>query len=165
MKNAFFALRRSKHSLLLAAGSLCLVVVLAALLAGDIFTLPASLRHARNPYDPARFGIPATIGGYKVLAVFTSDNLDCMGPGEIRLALQAAAPNVDAYLANNNLPAIQKELEQRGLNVEIEIDGPGMTIAQIIREAARWNQGMDAYGCFRSGGPAPTIGPQTTIIP
>jgi len=158
MKNAFFALRRSKHSLLLAAGSLCLVVVLAALLAGDIFTLPASLRHARNPYDPARFGIPATIGGYKVLAVFTSDNLDCMGPGEIRLALQAAAPNVDAYLANNNLPAIQKELEQRGLNV-------GMTIAQIIREAARWNQGMDAYGCFRSGGPAPTIGPQTTIIP
>ncbi len=121
-----------------------------------------------NPYDPARFGLPGYIRGYKLLAVFTSDNLACMSKGETRLMLQATAPDVEAFLATsnptrNNLEAIQKDLEQHGKNVEIEIAGPGVTIETVISENAKWNEGMKEYGGEQTGGPAPT--PQTTGVP
>ena len=159
---------RSKRKLVLAIGILCLVIVLAAVVVGYVFTRQASPISTRNPYDPARFGLPAYVGGYKVLAVFTPDNLACMSTGEIRLALQATEPNVEAFLAtsnptSSNLAAIQKELEQHGKNVTIEIVGPGVTIDQIISESAKWNEGMKKNGCMQTGGPAPL--PQTTGVP
>jgi hypothetical protein len=149
------------------AGILCLVVVL-AMVAGYILTRQAAPASTLNPYDPARFGLPGYIGGYKLLAVFTSDNLACMSKGEIRLALQATAPDVEAFLAtsnprSSNLAAIQKDLEQHSKNVEIEIVGPGVTIETIISENAKWNEDMKKNGCEQTGGPAPT--PQTTGVP
>jgi hypothetical protein len=166
MRNALALLWRSKRKLVL-AGILGLVILLVAI-ADYVFTrqdVPAS---TLNPFDPARFGLPGYIGGYKLLAVFTSDNLACMGKGEIRLALQATAPDVEAFLAtgnptSSNLAAIQKNLEQHGKNVEIEIDGPGITIETIISESAKWNKDMKEYGCVQTGGPAPD--PQTTGKP
>jgi len=162
MRNTVVVLWRSKRKLVLAVGILCLVVVLAAVVVGYVFTRQASPISTRNPYDPARFGMPGYVGGYKVLAVFTPDNLACMNTGEIRLALQATEPNVEEYLANNNLKAIQKDLEQHGLDVTIEIVGPGVTIDQIISESAKWNQAIKKSGCIQTG---PAELPQTTGEP
>ena len=167
MRNAVIVLWRTKRKLMLAAGILGLVVVLVAVVAGYVFTRQAAPISTRNPYDPARFGIPGYVGGYKVLAVFTPDNLACMSTGEIRLALQATEPNVEEYLANSNPTysnprAIQKDLEQHGKDVTIEIVGPGVTIEQIISESAKWNQDIKKSGCIQTG---PAGLPQTTGVP
>jgi hypothetical protein len=166
MRNALALLWRSKRKLIL-AGILGLVIVLTEV-AGYVFTRQAAAASTLNPFDPARFGLPGYIGSYKLLAVFTSDNLACMGKSEIRLGLQATAPDVGAFLAtgnptSSNLAAIQKDLEQHGKNVEIEIDGPGITIETIISESAKWNKGMKEYGCEQTGGPAPIQ--QNTGVP
>jgi len=166
MRNAVIVLWRSKRKFILAAGILSLVVVL-AVVAGYVFTRQAAPISTRNPYDPARFGIPGYVGGYKVLAVFTPDNLACMSTGEIRLALQATEPNVEEFLATSNPTYsnprdIQKELEQHSKDVTIEIVGPGVTIEQIISESAKWNQDIKKSGCIQTG---PAGLPQTTGVP
>ena len=149
------------------AGILCLVVMLAAVVvyAFNTRSIQAWLISTLNPYDPARFGMPSYIAGYKVLAIFTPDNLACMNPGEIRLVLQTTEPNVGEYLANSNPKAIQKDLEHHGLDATkewtYEIIGPDVTIEQIISESAKWNQEIKKTGCIRLG---PAELPQTTIV-
>ena len=159
MRNAIVVQWRSQRKLLL-AGILCLVVLVGV--AGYIFRRQVVLIFTPNPFNPARVGVPIYVGGYKVLAVFTPDNLACMNPGEIRLVLQAPESNVEKYLANSNPKDIQKDLEQHGLNATIEIVGPGVTIDQIISESAKWNQDIKKTGCIKLG---PAEVPQTTAEP
>lgn len=166
MRNAIVALRQSKHKLMLVS-ILCLVVLAAVVVyAFNTRSIQAWLMSTLNPYDPARFGMPRYVAGYKVLAVFTPDKLACMNPGEIRFVLQATEPNMEEYLANSNPKAIPKDLEQQGLNPTsewtYEIVGPGVTIEQIIRESTKWNQDIKKTGCIRLG---PAELPQTTTEP
>lgn len=49
-----------------------------------------------NSYDPAGYGLPSTMAGYKTFAVLTSENTACRMPGEKRLVLQTMAPNLQA---------------------------------------------------------------------
>lgn len=141
-------------------GILCLVVLVVGL--GYVFARHAVPIFAPNPYNPSRFDVPNYIGGYKVLPVFTPDNLACMNPGEIRLVLQAPESNLEQYLANSHPKDIQKDLEQHGLDATIEIVGPGVTIEQIIRESVKWYQDIKKSGCIKLG---PAEDPQTTTEP
>lgn len=159
MRNAIIVLWRSQCKLML-AGILCLVVFVAVV--GYVLTRQALPIFTPNPYNPTHLGVPDYIGGYKVLAVFTPDNLACMNPGEIRLVLQAPESNMEKYLANSNPKDIQKDLEQHGLDATIEIVGPGVTIDQIINESAKWNQDIKKTGCIKLG---PVELPQSTTEP
>ncbi len=159
MRNAIIVLWRSQRKLVL-AGMLCVVVLVVGV--GYVFTRQALPIFSLNPYNPAHVSVPSYVGGYKVLAVFTTDNLACMNPGEIRLVLQAPESNLEKYLANSHPKDIQKDLEQHGLNVTIEIVGPGVTIEQIIRESEKWNQDIKKTGCIKLG---PAELPETTAEP
>ena len=160
MRNKIVVWWQSQRKLMLAS-MVCLVVMLVVVV-GYVFRREVFLMFTPNLYNPARVSVPSYVGGYKVLAVFTSDNLACMNPGEIRLVLQAPETNMDKYLANSNPKDIHKDLEQHGWNATIEIVGPGITIDQIIGESAKWNQDMKKTGCLKLG---PAAVPQTTTEP
>jgi len=147
---------------LITIGFICLVVLL-IVVAGYVFRRQVLLIFTPHPYNPAHVSVPSDIGGYKVLAVFTSDTLACMNAGDIRLVLQAPESNVEKYLANNHPKDIQQDLEQHGLmNATVEVVGPGITIDQIIRESTKWNQDIKKTGCIKLG---PAAVPQTTTEP
>ena len=160
MRNAIMGLWQSQRKLVL-AGIICLLVVL-VVIAGYVFRSQVLLLFTPIPYNPAHVDVPSYIGGYKVLAVFTSDNLACMNPGEIRLVLQAPESSMEKYLANSHSKDIQKDLEQHSLNAIIEVVGPGITLDQVISESIKWNEDIKKTGCITLG---PAEVPPTTTEP
>jgi hypothetical protein len=118
---------------------------------------------AAGAYDPARYGLPSTIGGYQVLAVLTSDNNACMLPGEKVLVLEATQQSVEEYLRTSNIPDIKTELRQKGFpdfaQSGPQIVGPGTKLDEFLSEVKKSNAFAQQYGCVTSG-PAPT--PDTT---
>ena len=132
----------------------------ALLLAGS--SSPTSPNDLNLPatYDPAHYGLPPTIAGYKVLAVLTSDNTACMPPGTKRLVLQSSQPNVESYLAQSDPAAIERELERLGFadfyGGGIEIDGPASITQAFLSELKKWNDFSQKYGCVTSL-PAATV--------
>ncbi len=107
----------------------------------------------RVPYEPAVPSLPESIGGYKVLAVFTSDDTACMLPGEKRLILRATQPTVQDYLKDTHYEAIKKDLEQHGLTEMAkwgpQIVGPDTKLEQMLSERQEWNERARNFGCQR----------------
>ena len=121
----------------------------------------ASEKPSRTPasvYDPAYYGLPDTIAGYKVLAVLTSDNTACMPPGAKRLILQTTQPTVEEFLKTSDAAGIKAELEQKGFpefaKWGVEIGGPDATFDKVVSENEDWNAFSRKYGCVTSGPPA-----------
>jgi hypothetical protein len=112
-----------------------------------------------STYDPAHYGLPPTIAGYKTFAVLTSDNTACMMPGEKRLVLQTMQANVQRFLSTSDYTAIEKDLQQRGFadfaQGNIQIVGPSTTLDQFLSENERWNEDSKKYGCMTSGPAVP----------
>jgi hypothetical protein len=114
------------------------------------YAIPTSL----SPYDPAQDGLPATIAGYKVLAVSTPSNTACMLPGAKRVILQAPQQSVEGYLKDSRPDAITKDIEQyeidRTTKWEVMIVGPGTTLEEFLGENSKWNRQGQNYGCTKS---------------
>ncbi len=112
-----------------------------------------------NTYDPAHYGLPPTIAGYKTFAVLTADNTACMTPGEKRLVLQATQVNVQDYLSASSYAAIQQDLQQRGFadfaQSNVQIVGPGTTLNQFLTENEKWNEDRKKHGCVTSAPAVP----------
>ena len=51
-----------------------------------------------NPYNPAQYGVPDTLGGYKVVAVVTLRDLACMPLQTKRVLLQVQQKTAKEYL-------------------------------------------------------------------
>jgi hypothetical protein len=117
---------------------------------------------AASSYDPARYGLPGTIAGYKVFAVLTSDNTACMMPGEKRLILQATQQSVEDFLKTSNGPDINTELVQKGFPAfarwGVQVVGPGTKLDEFLSENQKWNALMQKHGCVTTG-PIPTMAP------
>lgn len=109
-------------------------------------------------YSPSHFGIPDSIGGYPVLAVFTSANTECMPDGEIRIQFQIPATTPEEYFQGNTAATIIEAVDKLGLpDITIMVAGPGSDLETIIRENERWNAGIRASGCIQFGGPIEVI--------
>ena len=115
-------------------------------------------------YNPAYFGLPQTVAGYKVLAVLTSDNTACMSPGSRKLVLQAAhslAAQGDEVLSTTaGDAAVAAELRKRGLAdfaregwVRV---GPELTFDEFVMQAQDWNAHRREHGCEPPASASPT---------
>ncbi|MBC8172205.1 MAG: hypothetical protein H7X77_11050 [Anaerolineae bacterium] len=108
----------------------------------------------RERYSPAHFGIPDTIAGYPVLAVLSAENTECMPDWELRLQFQTTETSREDYLASETGQKIQQAVDALGISgATISVSGPGSSLESLIRENERWNEGMRAGGCIKSGGP------------
>jgi hypothetical protein len=87
-------------------------------LAVAIFTVGFSskaISQSVDSYAPIRFGIPETIGGYRVLAVLTGDNFTCMKAEEKRLVLQSQQPTIEDGPRDFPKELIEQELQELNL--------------------------------------------------
>ncbi|HEX2621202.1 MAG TPA: hypothetical protein VHL11_13670, partial [Phototrophicaceae bacterium] len=106
--------------------------------------------------SPAHFGIPDTIGGYKVIAVLSSENSACIPAGIIQLEVQTTEPDVDSYLGGDSPKNITEAIHALGIpNVTVSVSGPGGNLETIIRGNERWNAAMRAQGGCIKLGPMP----------
>jgi len=114
----------------------------------------------KSTYDPATYGIPDTIAGYRVLAVKTLENTACMLPNTLQLILQASNPNVESFLENNRSDQVQAELAKLQLTRlvvrwETTFAGPALVWDwdKFISGNDEWNAQMKRHGCLKLGPP------------
>lgn len=104
-------------------------------------------------FDPARFGLPARIDNYNVLAVLTPDNTACMLPGTKRVVLQTVPTNIFAIGKTEPAGSIEKELEQYGIDsdgLQVQVVGPTVSARAFLEENRRWNEKARTSGCLRT---------------
>lgn len=112
-----------------------------------------------SSYDPAQYGLPPSIGAYKLLAVLTPDNTACMPIQSKRVIAQATQGNVSDYLKETNAGEIQDEIKRLKSNDptrwEVMIVGPDANLGDLLSENQKWNDQAKQSGCVTSG-PVPT---------
>jgi hypothetical protein len=110
-----------------------------------------------SSYEPSVYGLPNVIAGYRVLAVLTPENTACMVPGSRRLVLQALAQNVEGFLQDTGMGAVQQELANlevaTGVTWQFSFVGPNSTKERIISGIATLNAHFRENECIRLGGP------------
>lgn len=109
---------------------------------------------AADPYDPALYGVPETLAGYRVLVVLTPTNTACMPPDVGRLVLQADQRSLEEHLQVTQPIDIERALEKHGLRPHqwmIQTVGPGVTREEVIAENESWNEQAMRLGCVQLG--------------
>ena len=120
-----------------------------------------------NPasFEPAYYGLPEVIAGYKIIVVETSENIACMPPGNIQLVLQTSQPDMETFL--KNAPGSNVENELKHLNIkqpkqwEFEYAGPGITKAMVLSVFKSWDPSVMTT-CIKFG---PITVDETTLSP
>ena len=118
-----------------------------------------------NPYDPAQYGVPDTLGGYKVLAIMTVRDVPCISSLQKNILLQATENTAQDYLKDprplpdiprylNSLPGEANTIWQMG------IVGPGLTLEKLKTNTAKMQASMAGKPC-----PPPTGGPIKIATP
>jgi hypothetical protein len=147
----------------LLVSALVMILFGRATLSSDTQALTQTMLPTISPYDPAQYGIPITIAGYKVLAVLTPGNTACMLPGHKRLILQAGEQDVENFLKNSHPNDINTALVQYGLtdtaSWEVQVVGPGTTLDGFLSENQKWNAQATSDGCVKLGPMGPTRTP------
>ena len=163
---------QNSKSKVLIAGILFLIVIVDIIVFAQVsstdslFASDTPTPDAYSSYAPVAYGLPDTIGGYKILAVRTLDNTACMLAGSYRLVLQAAEPTVEDFLGSTiGVDGIQQTLAQMDVpqptRWELSFVGPGVTIELILSESEKWNAQFGDGNCVRLGGPAIIAGTPT----
>jgi hypothetical protein len=120
--------------------------------------------NVRPSFAPVTYGLPETIGGYRILAVHTLENTACMLAGSYRLVLQATEPTVEDFLGSTpGVDSLQQTLARLDIpqptRWELSFVGPGVTTEFILSETEKWNiQFSD--GCVRLGPIEGTLTPR-----
>lgn len=112
---------------------------------------------ATRLYDPAQYGVPDTLGGYKVLAVLTSQDVACMPSGRKSIVLQASEPNVHEYLESpkptTEIRAFLRQVPgEEETNWQVGVVGPSATLETILSTIESWNSVNSGRPCRRLGG-------------
>ncbi len=103
--------------------------------------------------NPARFGLPAKIEGYNVLAVLTPDNTACMLPGTMRIVLQTTQKNILSVPKADEAATIEKELRYYGIShdgLQVQMVGPAVSAQAILSENRVWNEKAKTSGCLQT---------------
>ena len=98
-----------------------------------------------GPFDPASYGVPDSIAGYKVLAVISANNTACVGPDDKRLVLLTDEPTVMDTVNKSQIDAVNVEAARLGLTDYTKggiqwAGGPSATTQQFAANLPKWNQ-------------------------
>lgn len=113
------------------------------------------------PYDPATFGIPDIVAGYRILAITTPDNTACMMPNEMRVLIQAVDPMPDNPMVDRNGGDIIFEVKK----LHPDIDWGLEYIMPVPFDRNQFVASMQSWikaGCVKLGGPQFTDMPSAT---
>ena len=118
-----------------------------------------------NPYDPAQYGVPDSLGGYKVLAIMTLRDIPCISPRQKNILLQATENTAQEYLKDPRpLPDIPKYLNtlpgEANTTWQMAIVGPGVSIEKLKVNIEALKASMLGKPC-----PPPTGGPIKVATP
>jgi hypothetical protein len=108
-----------------------------------------------TPYDPATFGIPETLAGYRILAVTSSQNSPCLPANTQEVLIQAIDPMPEnPMVARGNGDVI---FELKKINPDVQwglsyIMPVPFNRAGFASRQDSWNQAMK-NGCIILGGP------------
>lgn len=105
----------------------------------------------RSAYDPAQFGIPDTLAGYRVVGVFTEENSVCMQPGEKDLLLETQISELSDHLDQIGIPAVNQALVAIGINPadgwQFTFSGPGVNQKAVFSQQNELNAQLRENGC------------------
>ncbi len=131
-----------------------LVFVLLATAIGFSNSLVSEAATPPDPYDPEQYGVPETLGGYKVLAVLTDANYGCMGTGR-RLVLQGSESTPQEALRSFQNARIKQDLEANNLaeyeGWGWEVVGPERTRGDVVSQLTKSHQFSNERGCNQPG--------------
>jgi hypothetical protein len=101
-------------------------------------------------YEPAYYGLPDNTGGYKVLAVISSQNTECLQDGIIEVVIQTNETTLEQLEAGNSSQDIREAVMSLGIpGLRFSIAGPHIDKATFIRENERWNSVRKMNGCMK----------------
>jgi hypothetical protein len=128
---------------------------------------PAVTPAPENPYNPAQYGVPDILGGYKVLAILTLRDVACMPPQVKRVLLQAHQRTVHEYLQQPQpLAEVLTYLHQlpgeANTKWQLSMVGPGVTIEKVEANNKSWNAEFVNRPCLRLG---PVDISEFTVVP
>ena len=123
---------------------------------------------SENLYNPARYGIPSTLSGYKILAIFTSDDIPCMLPQAKRVLLQTHQSTVHDYLQQSKpLTKILDYLRQLPGETDtvwqLSVVGSAITIDNIKTNTELLQESLKDQPCLQLGGPVDVS--EFTVVP
>ena len=141
--------------MLIVGFSVLFVAVLQSKSTHELSILPTATSSLKT-YDPAYYGLPEVIAGYKILGVETSENIACMPPGTIRLLLQTSQPDLDSFLKHTPNGDVESELKKFSIKPkqwEFQYVGPGISKEDVLATFRVWDP--KTFPCFALG-PMPT---------
>lgn len=102
-------------------------------------------------FTASDFGLPTTIGQYRVVAVQTSKTIACMPPGVKRLILQSARPTVEDFLNSKDYETIGRELQVLRKtdidDLEYQVIGSGVSSEDIAKVFNDWDPARQESAC------------------
>lgn len=152
--------RNKRLGIGLFASSVVLVLVLASI--NRAASLDAASLAPSQPqstpiltnFDPAYYGLPDVIAGYRVLMVQAPENIACMRLGTMRLILQASQPDLNSFLTNTPGSSLESEVAKFNLasvlRWEFQFVGPGITKEDALAVARDWDPKTHII-CLKSG--------------
>jgi hypothetical protein len=93
-------------------------------------------------YDPAYYGLPEVIAGYRILLVETPENMACMRPDTIDLVLQTSQPDLEAFLKQTPDGSVESELKKYDIKPKhwlFTYAGQGITKESAIAAIRNWD--------------------------
>lgn len=117
----------------------------------DITDTPESV----HIFAPSNFGVPETINGRPVLAVFTAENKACQPENHMEIVLGATEPSHENFIRSNTVTEYQPTGNYK--DWDISITTTSVHQARVITTAVQYNAIFRTHGCMRMGGVTVTL--------
>ena len=123
----------------------------------------------REKYSPARYGIPATLAGFEVLAVVTHEQNPCSPEDFLQVYLQGVESSLEEYRQGSTPANVGKAFDELRLIYPSAVISIGHRVEDLdayFRELdtsiRQRQQAAATYGCQPLGGPIVEVTPSET---
>ncbi len=123
----------------------------------------------REKYSPARYGIPATLAGFEVLAVVTHEQNPCSPEDFLQVYLQGVESSLEEYQQGNTPANVGKAFDELRLiypsaviSIGHKVEDLDAFFLELDTSNRQRQQAAATYGCQPLGGPIVEVTPSET---